>query len=228
MKTIGLIGGLTWESTAEYYRIINQEIQKRLGGAHSAKIRMYSFDFDEIEKFNRDNNLTGMGQRLVEEATILEKTGVDALMLCANTAHMFANEVRKNIRIPLIHIAEETGKAIRLKGLKKVALLGTKYTMEGDFIKGLLESDFGLEVLIPDFASRNKINEIIFEELIFGKFNDSSRHFLVNAINHIENIDGIILGCTELPLIIKPEDTQKTLFDTTEIHALAAVDFILK
>jgi aspartate racemase len=133
---------------------------------------------------------------------------------------MFANEVRKNIQIPLIHIAEETGKVIKQKGINKVALLGTQYTMEGDFIKGKLNSEFGIEVLVPDSDSRKKINEIIYEELIVGKFYDSSKH--------MENIEGIILGCTELPLIIKPEDTTKILFNTTEIHALAAVDYALK
>ncbi len=228
MKTIGLIGGLSWASTAEYYRIINREVNRRLGGKHSAKIRLYSFDFDEIEKFNRAKDLIGVGNRLVEEALILEKTGVEVLLLCANSAHMFANEVRKNIQIPLIHIAEETGKVIKQKGINKVALLGTQYTMEGDFIKGKLISEFGIEVLVPDSDSRKKINEIIYEELIVGKFNDSSKQFLINAINHIESIEGIILGCTELPLIIKPEDTTKILFNTTEIHAIAAVDYALK
>jgi aspartate racemase len=228
MKTIGLIGGLSWESTTEYYRIINREVNKRLGGKHSARIRMYSFDFDEIDVFNRSGNLIGASPRLVEEALILEKTGVDVLLLCANTAHIYAQDIRKKIKIPLIHIAEETGKAIKQKGINKVLLLGTKYTMEGEFIKGVIQSDFGIEVIVPDPNVRLKIHEIIFEELIMGKFNDDSKRFLVNTINQFESIEGVILGCTELPLIIKPEDTDKTLFNTTEIHALVAVDFALQ
>ena len=227
MKTIGLIGGLTWESTSDYYRIINREVNRRLGGKHSAKMRIYSFDFNEIEQFNRTNNLIGLGDRLLEESLILEKTGIDCLLLCANTAHMFADNIRKNLKIPLIHIAEETGRAIKDRGIYKVALLGTKFTMEGDFIKGKLESEFGIEVLVPDDESRLKIHQIIFEELTIGKFTAASKDFLVNAINNFENIEGVILGCTELPLIFKTEDTSKTLFNTTEIHALAAVDFAL-
>jgi aspartate racemase len=228
MKTIGLIGGLSWESTTEYYRIINKEVNKRLGGKHSARIRMYSFDFEEIDEFNRSGNLAGASPRMMEEALVLEKSGVDLLLLCANTAHIFANDIRKNIKIPLIHIAEETGKAIKQKGFSKVALLGTRFTMEGDFIKGILESEFGIEVLVPDSDARLRIHEIIFEELIMGKFLESSKQFLISTINQIENIEGVILGCTELPLIIKPEDTPFPLFNTTEIHALAAVDYALK
>lgn len=227
MKTLGLIGGTSWESTVEYYRILNQEINKRLGGQHSCRLRMYSFDFDEIDQFNQTGNLTGVGHRFIEEAVTLEKTGVDAILLCANTAHMFADEIRKNIKIPLIHIAEETGKAISKKGINKVVLLGTKYTMEGDFIKGKLIDHFGIDVVIPDPESREKINQIIFEELIHGKFYDISKQILIKIINQFEDVNGIILGCTELPLIVKPEDTEKILFDTTEIHAKAAVDFIL-
>jgi aspartate racemase len=228
MKTIGLIGGLSWESTTEYYRIINQEVSTRLGGKHSARIRMYSFDFDEIDVFNRSGNLIGASPRLVEEALILEKTGVDVLLLCANTAHIYAHDIRKKIKIPLIHIAEETGKAIKHKGIRKVVLLGTKFTMEGDFIKGVLATEYGIEVLVPDADARLKIHEIIFEELIMGKLNDDSKRFLVNTLNKFDTIEGVILGCTELPLIIKPEDTHKTLFNTTKIHALAAVDYALQ
>jgi len=228
MKTIGLIGGLSWQSTTEYYRFINREVNERLGGKHSAKIRVYSFDYDEIDKFNRTYDLTGVCNRLIEEALILEKTGVDALLLCANTAHMFAAEIREKINIPLIHIAEETGKIIRKKGINRVVLLGTKFTMEGDFIKGILYSEFGIEVLVPDADFQTKINKIIYDELVVGKFIDESKRFLINVINHFENIEGVILGCTELPLIVNPEDTAKILFNTTEIHALAAVDFALK
>ena len=227
MKTLGLIGGTSWESTVEYYRILNREINKRLGGQHSCKLRLYSFDFDEIDRYYKTGNIAGVGYRFIEEAQILEKSGADAVLLCANTAHMFAEKIRKSIKIPLIHIAEETGKAIRQKGLKKVVLLGTKYTMEGDFIIGPLSQGFGIEVLVPDPDIRTKINSIIFDELIHGKFHDTSKKFLIEIINKYENINGIILGCTELPLILKPEDTEKILFDTTEIHAIAAVDFVL-
>jgi aspartate racemase len=227
MKTIGLIGGLSWESTTEYYRIINHEINKKLGGKHSARIRLYSFDFEEIDKYNRSGDLVGATPRFIEEALNLEKSGADLLLLCANTAHLFAGEIRKHIKIPLIHIAEETGKAIKKKGIRKVALLGTKYTMEGDFIKEKLASEYGIEVTIPGADARSNIHNIILEELIMGKFNEPSKRYLTNVINQFENIEGVILGCTELPLIIKPEDTSFLLFDTTEIHAIAAVDFAL-
>lgn len=227
MKTIGLIGGVSWESTAIYYKIINQEINKRLGGKHSARIRMYSFDFDEIFARLQKSDDEGIGKRLVEEAIKLEESGADLLLFCANTAHKWANQVRSNISIPISHIAEATTNAILNSGINKVLLLGTQYTMEGDFIKGKLKSEFDINVLVPEKDDIETINHIIFEELIVGKFEESSKRKILNIINSFNDIEGVILGCTELPLIISKKDTKLPLFDTTQLHANAAVDFAL-
>ncbi|MCD4682378.1 MAG: aspartate/glutamate racemase family protein [Bacteroidales bacterium] len=227
MKTIGLIGGISWESTAEYYRILNQEINQRLGGRHSARIRMYSFDFDEIYNFNQKNDFDSIRNRLIEEAIKLEKAGSELLLLCANTAHKWAKDVKDSITIPIIHIAEATGQAITDAGIRKVALLGTKLTMEGDFIKGKLSSDYGIEVTVPEPEDQEIVSSIIYDELIIGEFNEPSRNKILNVINGFEDIEGVILGCTELPLIIKPEDITLQLFNTTELHAQAAIDFAL-
>ena len=227
MKTIGLIGGISWESTAEYYRILNQEINQRLGGRHSARIRMYSFDFDEIYNFNQKNDFDSIRNRLIEEAIKLEKAGSELLLLCANTAHKWAKDVKDSITIPIIHIAEATGQAITDAGIRKVALLGTKLTMEGDFIKGKLSSDYGIEVTVPEPEDQEIVSSIIYDELIVGEFNEPSRNKILNVINGFEDIEGVILGCTELPLIIKPEDITLQLFNTTELHAQAAIDFAL-
>jgi len=228
MKTIGLIGGISWESTAVYYHIINKEVNKRLGGVHSARIYMYSFDFDEILRFNQKDDVESIGTRLVEEAIKLESSGAELLVLGANTAHRWVDLVQSNISIPIVHIGEATGKAVRNANMNHVLLLGTKYTMEGDYIKGKLYSEFGIQVTVPEKEDIQKINRIIYEELVVGKFKDSSKQILLHIINKFNNIDGVILGCTELPLIISSEDTNLTLFDTTLLHARAAVDFALK
>lgn len=227
MKTIGLIGGISWESTAEYYKILNQEMNKRLGGRHSAKIRIYSFDFDEIYNFNQKDDFESIKNRLVEEAIELERAGSDLLLLGANTAHKWAKDVKENINIPLIHIAEATGYAISVSGIRKVLLLGTKLTMEGDFIKGKLLSDFGIDVVVPDLADREIISNIIYDELILGQFKESSKEKILNIIKGFDDIEGVILGCTELPLIISKTDTDLPLFNTTLLHANAAVDLAL-
>jgi len=227
MKTIGLIGGISWESTAEYYKILNQKINHRLGGRHSARILMYSFDFDEIYNFNQKDDFDSIRDRLVEEAINLENAGAELLMLCANTAHKWANDVKQKINIPIIHIAEATGRSIIDTGIKKVLLLGTNLTMEGDFIKGKLLSDFGIEVLVPEAKDRNIISNIIYDELIVGEFKESSTNKILSIMNKFQNVEGVILGCTELPIIIKPKNTTVKLFNTTELHAQAAIDFAL-
>lgn len=228
MKTIGLIGGITWESTAIYYRIINREVNKRLGGAHAARIYMYSFDFDEILRFNQKDDVEAIGNRLVEEAIKLERSGAEILILGANTAHRWFDLIQSNISIPIVHIGDATGKAIQQSESKRVLLLGTKYTMEGDFIKGKLQSQYHIHVSVPEKEDIQVINQIIYEELVIGQFKNSSKQTLLDIINKFNRIDGVILGCTELPLIISPEDTALTLFDTTMLHARAAVDFALK
>lgn len=227
MKTIGLIGGLSWKSTAEYYRIINHEVNRWLGGVHSAKILMYSFDFAEVENFNRNNDRVGLGRRIIKECKNLQDAGAELLVLCANTMHMFAPEISLSISIPLIHITDATAKSIRAAGMSRVLLLGTRYTMEGDFIKGKLENEFGIDVRIPDAADRQIINYVIYNELVIGKIRESSKQKLISVIESFPETEGVILGCTELPLIIQPSDTPRTLFNTTELHALAAVNFAL-
>ncbi len=228
MKTIGLIGGISWESTAIYYQIINKEVNKRLGGAHSARVYMYSFDFEEILSYNQKDNLDAIGYRLVEEAIKLESAGAELLVLCANTAHRWIDLVQSNISIPIVHIGEATGKAICKANKNNVLLLGTKYTMEGDYIKGKLNSEYNIKVSVPEEEDMLKINRIIYEELVVGDFKDSSKQILLNIIKKFEDIEGVILGCTELPLIISKNDTEVSLFNTTVLHAKAAVDFALK
>lgn len=228
MKTIGLIGGLSWESTAIYYQILNNEVSKRLGGKHSAKIRMYSFDFDEIDGYIQEDNFTAIGNRLVEEAVKLEGSGAGVLMLCANTAHKWADHVQSNVSIPVIHIAEATGKQIQSQGIKQVLLLGTKYTMQEEFIKGKLSDNYKIQVTVPGKKDIQKINNIIYNELVVGDFKESSKETLLNIIKSFDDIEGVILGCTELPLIIESKDTALPLFDTTLLHANAAVDFAIK
>lgn len=228
MKTIGMIGGISWESTHEYYRLINKEVNKRLGGTHSAPILMYSFDFDEImEYINADDNKS-IGKRLVEQSRKLEEAGAELLMLCANTAHRWADRVASKVNIPLIHIADATGQAIREAGLTKVLLLGTNYTMEREFIKGKLAADFNIEVVVPEKEDREGVSRIIYDELIRGKFLDNSRHFLLDVIQRHPHVQAVILGCTELPLIVKQEDVDVPLFNTTKLHAMAVLDFAMK
>jgi len=188
---------------------------------------MYSFDFDEIYSFNQQKDYESIGQRLTEEALKLENAGAEFLILCANTAHKWANEVKSKINIPLVHIADATGKSITDTGLKRVLLLGTNLTMEGEFIKGKLLSDFDIHVVVPEAEDRNVVSDIIYDELIMGKFLESSRQKILKIMKKFDDIEGVILGCTELPLIIKPEDTPLHLFNTTELHAKAAVDLAL-
>ncbi len=227
MKTIGIIGGTSWESTQEYYRLLNREVNKRLGGKHSAKIIMYSFDFEEIDRRNRVDDLEGIGKRLIEEAVKLENAGAELLMLGANTAHLWADKIQEKISIPIVHIADAIGKAINKTGVKRVLLLGTDRTMEGDFIKGRLKNNYGVEVVIPDRERIKRINYIIYEELVRGMFEDSSREYLLHTIGKQDYIEGVILGCTELPLIIKDSDCDYPLFNTTALHANAVADLAL-
>ena len=228
MKTIGMIGGLSWESTQEYYRLINREVNKRLGDAHSASIRMYSFNFEEILELNRNGDDKKIGKRLAKEAQKLENAGVDLIMLCANTAHEWAKEIKEKTNIPLLHIADATGIAIVNAGIQKVLLLGTKYTMERDFIKGKLDKKYGIEVVVPAKKDREEVSRIIYDELVRGQIKDSSRYFLLDLIKRHPQVNGIILGCTELPLLVKEEDCIVPLFNTTRLHALAAVNFALE
>lgn len=229
MKTIGLIGGMSWESTVEYYRIINQEVGRRLGGFHSAKILMHSVDFGDIEGLMQEGSWDAIGSHMATIAKTLERNGTDVILLCTNTVHKVANSIEIAIEVPFIHIADATGGAIASMGLEKVGLLGTRYTMEGDFYRERLTEKFGLSILIPSNETRGIVNEVIFNELCHGVINPSSRDRFKEVVHELvgRGAEGIILGCTEIPLLIKEGDSPVPLFDTTRLHALKAVDFAL-
>ena len=229
MKTIGLIGGMSWESTVEYYRIINQEVGRRLGGFHSAKILMYSVDFGEVEPLMREGRWEEIGGLVAGIAKTLQSAGADVILLCTNTVHKVASWIESAITIPFIHIADATGEEVSRRGIKKVGLLGTRYTMEEDFYRNRLTEKFGLSVVIPPDEERSLVNDVIFRELCHGVINQSSKHRLKNVIDELvaRGAEGIILGCTEIPMLINEADCPVALFDTTLIHAGRAVDFAL-
>lgn len=229
MKTIGLIGGMSWESTVEYYRIINQAVNRRLGGFHSAKILMYSVDFGEIEGLMQERRWEVIGDRIAGIAKNLEEAGADFILLCTNTVHKVAERIEHTTIIPFIHIADATGEEVFRKELKKVGLLGTRYTMEEDFYKARLMEKYGLTVLIPPEEDRIIINDVIFRELCHGIIEQPSKHQFRRSIEELvaRGAQGIILGCTEIPMLIKEGDCSVPLFDTTSIHALRAVDHAL-
>ena len=229
MKVIGLIGGMSWESTAEYYRIINETVKERLGGHHSAKILLYSVNFSEIVGLQQDGRWQEATEFICEAARRVELGGADCILICTNTMHKMAAEVQRAVVIPLLHIADATAMEIKKKGIGQVALLGTKYTMEEEFYKGRLRMKYGFEVLIPPEEDRNIVNQIIYDELCLGKIEEESKRHFVRIINSLRERggEGVILGCTEISLLIKDKDSPLELFDTTTIHARAAVDFAL-
>lgn len=224
MKTIGLIGGMSWESSLEYYRIINEEVKNRLGGLHSAKCLLYSVDFEEIERFQAEGKWDEAGQRLGDAARSLENGGADFIILCTNTMHKVIGHIEEKINIPILHIAEATANQIKKLNLHTVGLLGTKYTMEQDFYKSVIELH-GIKVLVPNDSEREMVNKVIYEELCLGSIRESSRDgykkVIKNLVDH--GAEGIILGCTEIGLLIKQEDSEVPLFDTTRIHAIESV-----
>ncbi|HDJ24365.1 MAG TPA: aspartate/glutamate racemase family protein [Candidatus Aminicenantes bacterium] len=230
MKTIGILGGMSWESTLEYYRIINQETKQRLGGYHSAQILLYSFDFAVIEACQHQGQWEEMGRLLSEQAQKLEQAGADFILIATNTMHKVAEVIEEAISVPLLHIADATGEAIIKQGLTRVGLLGTRFTMEEKFYRGRLRDRYNLEVLIPPPAPRRLVHQVIFQELVLGKIQDASRQKFVQIIEELkeEGAQGIILGCTEIPLLVGPKDSPLPLFDTTAIHARQAVDWALK
>ncbi len=229
MKTIGLIGGMSWESSAEYYRIINESVREELGGWHSSKCLMYSFDFDEMHRLQDKGEWERLARLVADAARRLETGGADCILICANTMHKMAGEVQKAVSIPVIHIANATGEEIKSKGLRTVGLLGTRFTMEEDFYKGRLSEKFGLKVIVPEERDRRFIHDVIFNELCLGKFNPSSKEEFKRIISRLEKdgAEGVVLGCTEIPLLIKQEDVKSPIFDTTRIHAKAGVKFAL-
>lgn len=230
MKTIGLIGGLSWESSKEYYRIINETMNERLGGLHSAKCILYSLDFAESREIQQTKGWDELTKILIDAAKRLEAAGADIVLVCTNTMHKLVPEIQREINVPILHIADATAEKVRGKGLKKVGLLGTKMTMEEDFYKGRIREKFGIDVLVPDKDDRDFIETVIFDELCVGKMNASSKKRFKQIIGKlVENgAEGIILGCTEIPLLIKQEDGNVPIFDSAEIHAKAAVEFALK
>lgn len=229
MKVIGLIGGLSWESSAEYYRIINELVRDQLGGSHSAKILMYSVDFHEIEQMQQEDRWDDAAQAMIDAAQRLERGGADFLLICANTMHKSAPTVQKAVKIPLIHIASATADRIRDAGLQKIGLLGTKYTMEHDFYKGILTEQYGLDVIVPDTQDRQIIHSVIYDELCLGRIVDSSCREYARIMAGLaqRGAQAIILGCTEIMLLVKPEDSPVPLFDTTRIHAEKAVELAM-
>ena len=220
MKTIGLIGGMSWESTVTYYKIINETVKEKLGGLHSAKCILYSVDFQEIEECQANGNWEKSGEILGEAAYNLEKAGADFIVICTNTMHKVVNQIKEKISIPILHIAEMTAEKILEKGLKNIALLGTKYTMEQDFYKSKL-IEKGINVIIPDKNDIETINEVIYDELCLGTINSNSKKKFLEIVDKLRSkgAEGIILGCTEIGLLIKNEDTDVPLFDTAVIHA---------
>ena len=229
LKIIGLIGGMSWESTVTYYKIINETIKEKLGGLHSAKCILYSVDFQEIEECQANGNWEKSGEILGEAANNLEKAGADFIVICTNTMHKVVNQIKEKISIPILHIAEMTAEKILEKGLKNIALLGTKYTMEQDFYKSKL-IEKGINVIIPDKNDIETINEVIYDELCLGTINFNSKKKFLEIVDKLRSkgAEGIILGCTEIGLLIKNEDTDVPLFDTAIIHAEQAAMYSIK
>ncbi len=230
MKTIGLIGGMSWESSIEYYRIINQEIRKKLGGTHSAKSVMISVDFAEIEKLQHEGRWGEATGILVSTAKNLESAGADFVVLCTNTMHKMADTIIENTHIPFLHIADATAEKVKAAGITTVGLLGTRFTMEEDFYKQRLIDKYGLDVLVPGEKDRNYIHHVIYDELVQGRILSESKNGFLSIIAKLiaNGAQGIILGCTEIGLLVAEKDCPVQVFDTTRIHAEAAVDFALR
>lgn len=230
MKTIGMIGGLSWESSAEYYRIINQEVKARLGGLHSAQTLMYSFDFAEIERLQHEGRWDEATDKMIAAAGRLERGGADLLIICSNTMHRMAEDVQAAVDIPLVHIADATAEKIKARKLTRIGLLGTRYTMEQDFYKGRLVEKFDLDVLTPNPVDREIVNRVIYEELVLGEIKAESRAEYMRIIEAMvaDGAQAVILGCTEIMLLVKPEDCPLPSFDTTTIHAISAVEAALE
>ena len=229
MKTIGLIGGMSWESSKLYYEFLNTKVKDVLGSSHSAKCILVSFDFADIERLTFKGDWDAIGELMKEAAQQLERAGADVILLCTNTIHLVSHYISENVSIPFLHIATTTGESIKKKGLKKVALLGTKFTMEKDFYTNTLSNDFDLEILTPETNNRQVIHDIIYKELVKGQFTETSKRKIIKIIKKLQNkgAEGVILGCTELPILISESDINIPLFDTGKIHAYEAVKWSL-
>ncbi|MHA1642190.1 MAG: aspartate/glutamate racemase family protein [Promethearchaeota archaeon] len=229
MKLIGLIGGISWESSLHYYKIINEKVKEELGGLHSARCVLYSVDFDNIAKLQNEGNWQELNEIMISIAKKLENIGAELIVICANTMHKMADLIEEQINIPLIHIVDATAKEIKKQGIKKVGLLGTKYTMEQDFYVKRLKEKYGIKVIIPKENDRDIIHDVIFNELCLGIVKENSKQQYIKIIKDLERsgAEGVILGCTEIPLLITKEDVSIPVFDTTRIHAEYAVNFAL-
>jgi len=229
VKTLGLIGGMTWHSTVDYYRLINQGVQERKGGYSSAAMVMVSADFAPVQALQDRGDWTELGRLMVRAAKTLEAAGAEAIVICANTMHQLAPDIEAAVRLPILHIADAAATAVKAKGLTSVGLLGTRFTMEMDFYRARLEKAHGLEVLVPDAPEREIVHQVIYDELGRGIVREESRQAYVEIIEGLvrRGAQGVILGCTEIPLLIKEKDSPVPVFDTTALHAAAAVEFAL-
>ncbi len=229
MKTIGMIGGMSWESTASYYTQINRGVKAALGGFHSAKICLYSVDFDEIEKQQREGDWEAMGSTLANAARSVEAGGAECIVLCTNTMHKVAPAIESAVAIPMLHIADATAEKLVADNIGRVGLLGTRFTMEQDFYKGRLQDKFGIDVVVPEADDRNLIHDVIFNELCLGEIRDESAKAYLQIVGSLKasGAEAVILGCTEIALLIGQDDTDVPLYDTTGLHAARAVQFAL-
>lgn len=229
-EALGLIGGMSWESSAVYYELINEKVKRELGGLHSCHCLMYSVDFAEVETLQHQGQWTRLDEMMAGAARRLELAGADLLVLCTNTMHQCAEAIQQAVHIPFLHIADATAQAIKARGLRTVGLLGTRFTMERDFYRGRLEREHGLAVLIPEEAGREEVHRIIYDELVLGEIRPESRRIYQRIITGLaeQGAQGVILGCTEIPLLIKAEDVSIPVFDTTTLHAEWAVEQLLE
>lgn len=229
MKRIGLLGGMSWESTVTYYQMINEAVKRRLGGLHSAELVLYSVDFAEIEKCQAEGDWERSGEILGEAAAALERAGAEMILICTNTMHKVAPQIQANIQVPLVHIAEATADELNRRGIRRAALLGTKYTMTQDFYKAKL-AEAGIEVLVPDEADMETVNDVIYQELCLGEIRAESKEKFLAIIRRLESqgAEGVILGCTEIGLLVKQENVELPVFDTTLIHGEKAVEMALE
>jgi len=229
MKVIGLIGGMSWNSTLEYYRIINESFARRLGGLHSARLVLYSLDFDDIQRAQHEGRWDDTANILVDGGNAVKRAGADFLVICTNTMHKVADDVEEKVGLPLLHIVDVTGDAIRERGLHRIGLLGTRFIMTGPFYQGRLRDRFAIEVLVPGEDDMDTIHQIIYDELCEGKIKASSRRVCADIIGKLldKGAEGIVLGCTEVPLLVRPSEIHAPIFDTTRLHAEAAVNLAL-
>jgi aspartate racemase len=230
MKTIGLIGGMSWESSLEYYKFLNQEVKARLGEPHSSELIMYSVDFAEFERLQHEDEWDKLTEKMINIAMKLEKAGAEIILICTNTMHIMAEEIQNRINGHLLHIADATAEAIKAKKLNKVGLLGTKFTMKGDFYKKRLQEKHNIDVIIPEKEEMDTVHQVIYQELISGVIKDESREKFKSIIDNLalRGAEGVILGCTEIPLLIKNNDSKIPVFDTSMVHAKKAVKMALE